>query len=92
MEKKVYVLWEGQRETVEDNLPGHCEIVCAFNTEDELIKYIKNIVRDQFEIFGGEYFRMPSKDEFGPRRDIYFAHDYGRHIEHYFRYEVCELK
>lgn len=97
MEEKdyIYILFEGQEDNSEGELkPAGCEIVGAFKSEEDLIKYVRNVVIDAVDSTNEnrDYIRIPTKDEFKPWTKIYFAHGYCKPIKRYFEYEVCELK
>lgn len=93
MEKKVYILWEGQRTINGDSTTEHKKVVCDFSSKDELITFVKKNIREEFETGQrGDYVRMPYDGEIVADRDIEYAHDYYKPIEYYFRFTECVMK
>ena len=93
MEKKVYILWEGQRTIGDDSTAEQRKVVCAFNTKEELIAFVKKNIREEFETGQrGDYVRMPANWEFVVDHDIEYAHDFYKPIERYIRFTECVMK
>lgn len=84
------MLWQGCDDT---DYAGACseEIVGAFNSEDELIEYVRNSVRDGFTSGTDKYVRIPASYEFVAGSEISVAHGFGNTKVYYYKFERCKM-
>lgn len=86
MNKEIYVLWQGCDDTDYAGTYSE-EVVGAFNSEDELIKYVQNSVRDGFTPGSDVYARIPASYEFVAGSEISVAHGFGNAKIYYYKFE-----